>query len=225
MLRDAGVEVINLELVGTEVREEDLTNFENLAERVDEYDGVFFTSPVAAQVFVDRVKPQVRPALYALGKRAAAVLGNAGFDVRAVPYANTAVEMLAEVALDEFTSKKLLFVRGNRSMRTIPERLGSLARVDEVVVYRTIEIEPAGKLAMDVEKRLSSKEVDWLCFFSPSAVEAFRKRFGVTDVKIAVIGETTAARAGQMGFTVGLVASGATNQVFARELIERIASA
>jgi len=49
ILREAGIEVVNLELIRTEVIE-DLSEFENLISRLDEYDGVFFTSPVAAAV-------------------------------------------------------------------------------------------------------------------------------------------------------------------------------
>ena len=119
LLRDAGIEVVNLELVGTQVLD-DLSEFENLIPRLDEYDGLFFTSPVAAEMFVHRVKPPVRPELYALGKRAAAVLENAGFQVNKMPHANTAEEMLLAFGNDEFAGKKLLFVRGERSMRTIP---------------------------------------------------------------------------------------------------------
>ncbi|HTH51190.1 MAG TPA: uroporphyrinogen-III synthase, partial [Pyrinomonadaceae bacterium] len=57
------------------------------------------------------------------------------------------------------------------------------------------------------------------CFFSPSAVEAFEKRFGVGEVTVAAIGDTTAARARALGFKIGLVASKATNSIFAQELI------
>ena len=220
MLRDAGVEVVNLELVGTVVRE-DLSEFENLISRLDGYDGVFFTSPVAAQVFVDKVSPPVRPKLYALGKRSIAVLEDAGFEVNKTPHANTAEEMLAGFDKTEFAGKKLLFVRGEQSMRTIPETLAGVAKIDEVAVYRTIKIEPTvSNEEDDVRDRLASGEIEWTCFFSPSGVEAFENRFGAADVKVGAIGETTAARARELGFAVDLIASRATNETFARELIE-----
>ncbi len=221
MLRDARIEVVNLELVGTEVLE-DLGEFEDLMRQVDHYDGVFLTSPVAAQVFVDRVQPSVKPRLYALGKRASAVLEDAGFDVKKVPQANAADEMLAGFDNNEFAGKKLLFVRGERSMRTIPETLAGIAEVDEVGVYRTIEIEPTESIAGDVRDRLGSGDIEWVCFFSPSGVEAFEKRFGRADVNVGTIGETTAARARELGFRVELVASRATNEIFASELSENI---
>jgi len=222
ILRDAGIEVINLELVGTEVLE-DLGEFENLISRIDAYDGVFFTSPVAAQVLADRVKPPVKPTLYALGRRAVAVLEDTGFAVEKVPHANTAAEMLAGFGDAEFAGKKLLFVRGEQSMRTIPESLAGIADVDEIAVYRTIEIDPSENVANDIQQRLTDGEIASVCFFNPSAVEAFEKRFGAS-VSAAAIGETTGAKASELGFDIGLIASTATNEVFARELIERFTS-
>jgi uroporphyrinogen-III synthase len=223
LLRDAGIEVINLELVATEVLE-DLTECENAVSHLDEYDGVFFTSPVVAGVFVDKVEPSLRPTLYALGRRTSSVLMEAGFAVKTIPEANTAADMLAAFGNDEFVGKKLLFVRGERSMRTIPDTLSGIADIDEVAVYRTVEIEPMDVLANDVRRRLAAGEIKWICFFSPSGVEAFEKRFGASR-GAAAIGETTAVRASELGFEVGLIASKATNEVFAAELVNRLKAA
>jgi len=52
------------------------------------------------------------------------------------------------------------------------------------------------------------------------AVEAFEKRFGTAAVNVAAIGNITATRARELGFRVDLVASRATNEVFAKELID-----
>jgi len=214
MLRGAGIEVINLELIKTEVLE-DLREFENLISRLDSYDGVFFTSPVAAQVFAERVEPRLVPTVYALGRRATGVLVKAGFAVRTIQDANTAEEMLTAFGDEQFAGKKLLFVRGERSMRTVPERLGGIAGIEEVAVYRTVETEPAD----DTGENVSGGA--WICFFSPSAVEAFERRFG-NAFHVAAVGETTAGRARELGFNVRLVSSRATNEVFAKELIDRL---
>ena len=219
-LRDAGVEVINLELIQTEVTD-DLSEFENLMARLDEYDGVFFTSPVAAKVFADRVDAPIRPTLYGLGKRSVSVLAEAGFVVKSVPQANTAEEMLASFGNDEFAGKKLLFIRGERSMRTIPRMLAGVAEVDEIAVYKTLEIDPPDDVVDNIRRRIANGEIESICFFSPSAVEAFEKRFGHAG-RVSAIGETTAERARELGFEIGVVASEATNQVFAKELIDRL---
>jgi uroporphyrinogen-III synthase len=221
ILRDASIEVINLDLIATEVIE-GRSEFENLIPRLDRYDGIFFTSPVAARVFANKVEPSLRPTLYALGRRASAVLIEAGFAVKTIADANTAEEMLGAFGDDEFAGKKLLFVRGERGRRTIPEILGRIADVDEVTVYRTVAVKPEERIANRVRNEIASGEIGWICFFSPSAVEAFERRFGVAKVNVATIGETTAARAKELGCEVELIASKATNEVFARELIDRM---
>jgi uroporphyrinogen-III synthase len=150
------------------------------------------------------------------------VLIHAGFAVRTIADANTADEMLVAFGEDEFAGKKLLFVKGELSMRTVPEKLDGIADVDEIAVYRTVEMDPVPSLAEDIRKQIERREIDLACFFSPSAVDAFEKRFGTANLNIATIGETTAARGRQLGFRVELVASRATNEVFSKELIGRL---
>src|SRR5690349_8459184 len=101
ILRDADIEVINVDMVATEVLE-DLSEFENLIPRLADYDGIFFTSPVAARVFVGKVGPTQKPRLYTLGRRGSAVLIEAGFAVKTIIDANTAEEMLGAFGDDEF---------------------------------------------------------------------------------------------------------------------------
>jgi uroporphyrinogen-III synthase len=73
--------------------------------------------------------------------------------------------------------------------------------------------------------RLASGEVDWLCFFSPSAVESFRRRnfaTGGLEPKVAVIGETTAGSARSHGFDVNFISERASAIEFARGLARHI---
>ena len=108
-------------------------------------------------------------------------------------------------------------------MRTLPETLRESATVDEIAVYETIESVPDGEQAARVRQLLrDGKSIGSICFFSPSSVEAFAKLFGHTDARAAAIGETTASRARDLGFVVELVASRATNETFAKELIKSL---
>ena len=52
LLREAGFEVVNLELIETRPLE-DLRPLREKLARLSEYDGIFFTSPVAAEIFVN----------------------------------------------------------------------------------------------------------------------------------------------------------------------------
>lgn len=225
-LRDAGCEVSNLELIKTETAD-DLSELDSTLAQLDDYDGLFFTSPAAAEVFVQRLNASGRrscPKAYVLGDRAKAVLENAGLDVVHDGAANTVEELLASFDEAEFTGKRFLFVRGNRSLRTISRLLNSKARIDEVVVYRTVENTPYKTSLESLSEQLKKGEIDWLCFFSPSGVERFRQLFGAglpPNTKVAVIGETTAREAGK-SLNVHFVSGRANGEDFATELIEKI---
>lgn len=218
-LRESGCRVINLPLTRTEALN-DLSDLRSKLTAIDSYDGLFFTSPAAAEVFVStEQKGKFRGKVYALGERARAVIEGAGIPVEGNGGAKTARDLIEYFGPDEFAGKRFLFIRGERSMRTIPEMLDGIAEVDEVVVYQTFEnsvTEP------DLE---TAGNVNWICFFSPSGVEAFSKNFGSTVLNgalAATIGTTTASAAVEAGFKVDFVSGGASAEEFAEGLIGHI---
>lgn len=219
-LREGGCRVLNVPAARTEPLD-DLSGARSLIKDLSAYDGLFFTSPAAAEVFVSLAdRDEFHGKVYVLGERAKAVLANAGFLVEANA-ANTAQEMIEHFGLDEFTGKRLLFVRGEQSMRTIPDTLGDNAKIDEAVVYRTIENK------IDQDDISFGEHVDWICFFSPSGVESFTRqieRSRLNGVLAAAIGTTTAKSAADAGFTVGFVSDTASAAGFAKGLIGRINS-
>jgi uroporphyrinogen-III synthase len=225
LLREAGFEVVNLELIETKSAD-DLAPFREELARLSEYDGIFFTSPVAAEIFVNERNGSngFHGDVYALGQRARKVLSDAKLDVKTSEAANTAEELLASFDEQEFAGKRFLFVRGEKSIRTIPERLSDKAGVDEVVVYKTgaTNVEPA--TVRDLDQRLSNGEIDRVCFFSPSAVERFTELFGKRKetVKVAAIGTTTADSARRAGFDVEFISPRSNAEDFAGGLIEHI---
>ncbi len=227
VLRNEGCEVLNLELIRT-IPAADLTGLDNILVRIEDYDGLFFTSPMAAEVLAERLKLAgytYRGKVYVLGERARMALEDAGFDVIYHADANTAEELIASFAEAEFDGKRLLFVRGNKSQRTIPNLLGDIANVDEVVVYETTDIRPEDGLVDTVKRRFGQGEIDWVCFFSPSGVERFRRLFDPEDLKntkVAAIGETTAAKAKDLQISVDLISQRATAEDFAEHLIGHI---
>jgi uroporphyrinogen-III synthase len=225
LLREAGFEVVNLELIETKPAD-DLAPFREKLARLSAYDGIFFTSPVAAEIFVNERNGSngFRGGVYALGQRARKVLAGARLDVKASEAANTAEELLASFNDQEFNGKRFLFVRGEKSIRTIPERLDGKAVVDEVVVYKTEVANVESATIRDLDQRLSSGEIDRVCFFSPSAVERFAGLFGEhkDSVKAAAIGPTTADAARQAGFNVDFISPRSNAEDFACGLIEHI---
>lgn len=227
MLRDAGCEVVNLELIRTEPAE-DLKPLDRILDRIEDYDGLFFTSPAAAEVFVERFATMgrnFRGKIYVVGKTAKTLLENSGFKVVPAANANTAESLISSFDEAEFAGRKLLFVRGTKSLRIILDRLSDKADVDEVIVYETKEVSPDESVVRTITERLMKGEVDWICFFSPSGVQAFRRLFasvlfGTTST--AAIGETTAVEARKLNFCVHVVSNRPDAEFFAARLIEFI---
>jgi uroporphyrinogen-III synthase len=225
ILREARFEVINFELIETRPLD-DLSELREKLALLDEYDGLLFTSPFAAQVFVEqRMKPNGFDGLvYALGQRASDILISNGLTVKSPQAANTAAELIDEFGETEFSGKRFLFIRGNKSVRTVPERLSKIATIDEVVVYTTDPVSLDETSAADIKVRLSNNEIDWSCFFSPSGVERFSELFGdvAKNAKVAAIGTTTADAARQTGLPVDFISLRSDAEEFARGLIKHI---
>ena len=223
----SGHPVINLDLIRTEPVE-NLSDLRNKISRLDEYDGVFVTSPVAAEILVaelDRASRRFTGRTYVLGSRSKELLEDAGLNVVFRDAANTAEELIRSFESGEFADKRLLFIRGDRSMRTIPRLLDGVCRIEEVEVYRTVENPPDMAIRRSVGQQLSSGQIAWICFFSPSGVESFLRLFGreaVNRARVAVIGETTARPLQDEGIHVDLVSPKARSDEFAESLIERL---
>jgi uroporphyrinogen-III synthase len=224
-LREAGHEVIDLELIETRPVE-DLSELREKLSRISEYDGVFFTSPAAAKIFVRERKGTngFYGSVYALGRRAQKVLASAGLNLKPAVAANTSEEMLNEFGDDEFIGRRFLFVCGEKSLRAIPERLAGKATVDEVAVYNTETKNVPEDQLKDLRRRLENNEIEFVCFFSPSGVRRFAELFGegASNITAASIGTTTAEVAKRTGFNVDYISPNSNAADFARGLIEHL---
>lgn len=221
-----GAEVVNLPLIRTEPVE-DLSQLNEKLSMLEQYDGIFLTSPVAAEIFLGQIgevdKFIIR--LYVLGERTKSLFDGKEFDVAFSKDANTAEEFIKSFETEEFSGKNFLFIRGDESMRTIPWLLRTYAVVDEIVVYRTVGNPVSGEVTRLIETKMEDGEIDWICFFSPSAIDAFMKLFTsdkAKNVKIAVIGETTANRAREAGMNLQLISKKSNAVDFAHSLLEQV---
>jgi uroporphyrinogen-III synthase len=226
-LRNSGLLVENLVLIRTEaVSGRDAVD--ELRQKLDLYEGLIFTSPASVEVVLEQMRDEVthyEGQIYVLGSRAAKLFELAGVNVRYVPAANTAADMLDGFGDAEFDGKRLCFIRGDHTVGTISERLARIAELDEAVVYRTIETPPDEAAVGRWKERLEGGEFDWACFFSPSSVEAFCRTFSVErGFKAAAIGATTAQRAGQAGLDVAFVSPQASTDSFAESFIGHLKS-
>ena len=227
LLTEAGCEVINLEVIATRPateREELRTKLRALST----YDGLFFTSPVSARVFVEEVAEldlRFAGKIYALGARAISELKAGGFEANSCDGANTASELLSSFGPEEFSNRKFLFLRGDRSLRTIPDQLAEIAGVDEAVVYQTSDVPIDPETREEIACRLDAGTIQWVCLFSPSAAESFMRQVASAKnsaAKFAAIGDTTATRARELGLEIGFVSARANSEDFAAGLMEHI---
>lgn len=226
-LKNAGFEIVNFPVIQT-APVEDLSELGEKLRRIADYDGLFFTSPQAAGVFLRNFENKeggFRGKIYALGARTKALFETAGIATVSSPEANTAEEFINSFEpKSEFKGKKFLFLRGDKSLRVIPEILRDVAQIDEIVVYRTIEKAVDENSAAGIREKLQSGEIEWICFFSPSGIESFLQTFGdfpaANEIKIAVIGATTAKSAAEKNLKVEFVSPRASAEAFARGLIE-----
>jgi uroporphyrinogen III methyltransferase/synthase len=222
-LKEAGFEIINFPAIQT-LPSENTNELDERLEKLEKYDGLFFSSPKAAEVFLQRkTKTGFRGKIYALGNRTKLLFENTNFETVFRENANTAEEFINSFDEAEFAGKKFLFLRGDQSLRAIPSLLKSVAEIDEIVVYRTIENALDEALIDKIRESFRRGEIDWICFFSPSAVESFVKTFGektLNEIKIAAIGTTTAKKAAAKNLKVEFVSPKASAEDFAFGLIE-----
>lgn len=230
ILTQANLEVVNFQAIQT-MPNEDLSELDGKLGEVESYSGLFLTSPKAAEVFLQKVREknfEFSGKIYVLGNRTKTLFENfakVDFKIAFRENANTAEELINSFERREFAGKKFLFLRGDKSLRTIPELLKNVAVIDEIIVYQTIE-NSFDKILIDgMKQKLRENEIDWICFFSPSGVESYINAFGETsleNVKIAAVGETTAGRAAEKKLKVDFVSAKSNAEDFARGLINRI---
>ena len=226
-LKENGFEVINFPAIQT-LPIEDFSELKDKINSLKHYNGLFFTSPKAAKVFLqnfENERTDFYGKVYVLGNRTKVLFENTDFEIIFRSEAITAEEFINSFDKSEFTDKKFLFLKGDKSLRIISELLQNQSTVDEIIVYRTIESTIDETLKNEIGEKLSKDEVDWICFFSPSGVESFVKTFdgfSRNDVKIAAIGATTAKNAADNNLQVEFISPKANAEDFALGLIDFI---
>jgi len=224
-IEDAGFRVLNFPLIAT-VPLDDLTDLDRAVAGLERYDGIFVTSQAAADILASRAAREIRESgvpVFVLGRRSLAALQSAISNLVFFPEAGSASALLELLNGRLRRDGRYLFVRGERSMRTVPDALTRYASVDECVVYGTTRSSSAAPAIEDVKAVLDDEEDPLTCFFSPSAVEVFADLFGsegFNKIAAASIGETTAAALRGAGVQPALVASRASSEALADEVIE-----
>ena len=103
---------------------------------LDGYDWLLFTSAQAARAVRGLSRPSAR--IGVVGAGTAEKLEEQGWQVDLIPAQQNAGALADEVALADRGHRRVLFLRGDKALRILPERLQSAGFfVDEVEVYST----------------------------------------------------------------------------------------
>lgn len=188
-------------------------------DRLEEYDGIIFTSPNAVLWFFRRRDERMtgrtamgRVAVYAVGPSTRAALEREGVEAAAIPDQSSAEALADMLRSRAIGGKRFLFPRGDLAG---PEVLCGLedsgAAVDSPVVYRTVSPDPR-----DIRTLLEmtrGRAYGVAVFASPSAVRNFATAVSAATlrrlaprVKTVAAGQTTSGAMRQLGFPVHGVA-------------------
>jgi uroporphyrinogen III methyltransferase/synthase len=192
--------------------------FDRAAGRLGRYDWVVFTSANGVRFALDRLlwlgrdaRALSRARLAAIGPKTAEVLLERGLRADRIPATFLAEGLLRAFPRRQVRGKRFLLARGQLAPPYLADELRARgARVDNVVVYRTVR--PAAGRRREWSRALAAG-VDLVTFTSSSTVAHFIETFGARRVaaalraaRIACIGPVTAATARQFGLRTEIVA-------------------
>lgn len=168
---------------------------------IKKYDGIIFTSANAVRGFVSRLEndfPHVkdivkRRTIYSVGEKTKEVLSEYGFPVDATPDEYTATALVDIITQSGAEGKSFLLPAGNLTRDVIEKGLMETgAVVERALVYSTKK--PDNVDSVRLQQLLTERAIDIITFFSPSSVHHFFELIDpavITDIPVAVIGNTT----------------------------------
>lgn len=200
-------------------------NYEEIDERlekINDYDGLIFTSGNAVGIFLKRAaerKTKITCSIFAVGEKTGEKIEEFGYACEQLPDKADSESLAEMIAEKKGGNKKYLFPKGRIGMNRIPEYLPG---VDGITVYDTVMPDTLSGID-NVRNLLNNKEVDCIVFFSPSAVKNFfvlfpEYRQGKTAV--AAIGETTKKKAESTGLKVDILPGRYLSEELAKEIIK-----
>ncbi len=207
-LRALGAEPVMVPAI--EIRLADPAELDAALSRLAEYDWIVFTSRNAVRAVFERTDRLEGPAVAVVGPATARALEAHGVTPLVVPAVHRAEALLE--AMGEVRDRRILFVRGSRARRVLPDGLSRRgAIVDEVVAYETSH--SRGRSLPD--------GVDAITFTSGSAVEGFLAAGAVPPrARIVCLGPVTADAAREWGLTISAVAEPSTEDGLVAALLQ-----
>jgi uroporphyrinogen-III synthase len=193
---------------------EDYGPLDTALERLEAYHWVCFASRNAVRAVFERLETRgwrlpeaLRVA--AVGPSTAAEIEGRGVNVQCVPGEATGMALAAELAGRGVAGQRILLPVGDISRPDLREGLEAAgARVDRVVVYRTVRPEQADAVGLAALRR---GEVDVVALASPSAARNLTEMLDgdvshLQAARLVCIGPTTAGAVRELGLEPATVA-------------------
>lgn len=165
----------------------------------EKYDWLVLTSSHAARFFFEKFKtPAPKPSckkIAVVGERTRDQVEKSGLSVDLVARFHSAVGLASE---PEFAATGRLRILLPQALDARPDFVTALAgrhEITGIAIYKKVQVEKSPEEI----SALKTKNIDWIMFFSPSAVIFFLQDFGgekaglnfLQGKKIAAIGQTT----------------------------------
>jgi uroporphyrinogen III methyltransferase/synthase len=192
---------------------ENWTDVDRVLNRLPEFDWLVFTSVNGVNFLIDRIWETGRDLrliggmkLAAIGEGTAEALARFHLHADLVPESFRA-EALAEALKPCVGGQRVLWARASRGRDVLPAELRAAgARLEEVVVYRNLDVE---SLDAAIVEAVEKGEIDWVCVSSPSIARAFPRLLSPAardmigkGVRVASISSITSAAAREAGLPV-----------------------
>ncbi|MEW6034850.1 MAG: uroporphyrinogen-III C-methyltransferase, partial [Chloroflexota bacterium] len=236
MLEEQGAQAIELPAIEIEAVAEN-PDLDRAVRGITGYDWVFFTSANAVDIFLQRLfalggsnRDFEKARVGAIGPATAAALSRHGLRADYVPRRFVVEGILEDINPADVGDKRVLLPRADIARPELArglERLG--ARVDGVVVYRTVPARGGNESRQVGMRMLREGAIDMVTFTSSSTVRNLVELLGdsiryLDGVLVACIGPVTADTARELRVRVDIVAGEHTITGLVQALVAHISS-
>ncbi|MCE2400097.1 uroporphyrinogen-III C-methyltransferase [Candidatus Poribacteria bacterium] len=196
----------------------------------EKYDWIIFTSVNAVEIYYAHLREKGKDtrvfggcSICAVGPKTVEALNSIGIYPDFVP--SHASGRVVATEIEVVQGKKILLPRAKIATTDLPDILRErAAHVDDVPLYDTVKV--ASENRDTIKKDLLEGRIDFVTFTSSSTVTNFLEMFPshtakdlLANVRVAVIGPTTAATATEHGARVDVVAKEATIESLTEAII------
>ncbi len=186
--------------------------------KLSDYDWIIFTSQNGVKVFFDAMEKLKKDArvfssakIACIGPQTEATLNQFAIKADFVPTVFTSEQFGKQlISFTNLKDKKILLLRSEIASNELVEILKQAeAQVEDISIYTAVMQKSETAY---LEEKIHNREIDWITFASPSAVQGFfdninSEIINSSKIKIASVGPVTSKELEQKGVKVNVTAS------------------